>query len=63
MYIYIYKSIKMCKSKIPIIHQEYKRHNNCTQCNNTKEQDDQSEGQQFQVHWSPESLQHHFKTH
>jgi len=38
----------MCKSKIPIIHQEYKRYKNCTQCNNTTELDDQPKGQQFE---------------
>lgn len=37
----------MCKSKVFIIHQEYKRHNKCTQCNNTTELDDQPDGQQF----------------
>jgi recombinational DNA repair protein RecR len=31
---YVYKGIKICKSKTPIICQEYKRHNNCTKCNN-----------------------------
>lgn len=28
-----YKGIKTHKSKAPIIHQEYNRHNNCTKCN------------------------------
>jgi hypothetical protein len=28
------EGIKTCNSKTPIIRQEYKRHNNCTKCNN-----------------------------